>query len=364
MFNSNSKAKIGIFKALIIGFVLSGCSSTSDLLRDSSMDESAVGDYSIIYYIHADSDYLYHDANGEPVQENNLVLETAFEVAEGAKSGEVFIFYQRPERKLFGLFPRRSSRFYHYSNGILTGRVDYRHSEKKEDFLTTEALLYHQYRIHPQNNAQRTHFLYFGHEIPIDDGKKYHRTLPNIEVNVESFSKGLKKFLGGDGQRFDLVVLSTCNNGSAIVAEHLLMITDVLLASPQNLHLSHIDSGSLRLLELELRVSAAELTQVMADQTYQRLDSQILTAITLTMYDMEVVRQYEEGLQRFTGLYENLNTKKYYSDNIDCNEVDFFDEELFSKGVMTWYKPARFGRRTLTTKHSGWGCRPLIPVTE
>lgn len=360
MLYSVSVSKAWIFKVIIIGFVLSGCSSTSELFREASMDETLDADYSIIYYIHADSDYLYHDSNGEPVRGNSKVLKTAIEVAEGAKSGEVFIFYQRPERRFLGLFPRRSSRLYHYSNGELTGRVGYRHSNKSEDFLTSEAQLYHQYRIHSWNIDQEIHFLYFGHEIPLEDGKKYHRTLPDIEVNIESFTKGIQKFLPGDEQRFDLVVLSTCNNGSPAMAEYLMPISNTVIASPQNLHLSHIDSGSLSYLESNPEISSLQLARSAAEKTYNRLEAEILTAITLTVYDFEVVREYRDELQIFKELYENLETKPFYADNVDCNEVEFFDSERFSKGLTTWYKSARFGRRSLTATHSGWGCRPLI----
>lgn len=109
MLSSKSVYKARIFIAITIGFALSGCSSTSELLRESAVNETVDADYSIIYYIHADSDYLYHNSNGDPIRGNAKVLQTAYEVAEGAKSGEVFIFYQRPEKKLLGLFPRRSS---------------------------------------------------------------------------------------------------------------------------------------------------------------------------------------------------------------------------------------------------------------
>lgn len=360
MLSSKSVYKARIFIAITIGFALSGCSSTSELLRESAVNETVDADYSIIYYIHADSDYLYHNSNGDPIRGNAKVLQTAYEVAEGAKSGEVFIFYQRPEKKLLGLFPRRSSQFYHYVNGELTGRVTYRHSNKSEDFLTTEAQLYQQYRNPSRINDQDIHFLYFGHEIPLEDGKKYHQTLSEIDVNMESFSRGMQKFLAGDEQRFDLLVLSTCNNGSPVMAQNLMPISDTVLASPQNLHLSHIDSGSLGYMESTPEISSLELAQTMAEKTYTRLESEIMTAITLTVYDFNVVRNYREELQTFVTSYENLDPKPFYTDNHDCNQVDFFNDEQFSKGIFTRYKPARFGRKSLTTTHSGWGCKPLI----
>lgn len=324
------------------------------------MVESLDIDYKIIFYIHADSDYLYHDPNGNPVFGNSKVLKAAHEIAEGAKLGEVFIFYQRPERRILGLFPRRSSQLYHYINGELTGVMVYRHSNRSEDFLTTEAQLYHQYGSQSQNSEQKIHFLYFGHEISLQDGKRYHHTLPDIEVNIDSFSQGLKNFLNGDALRFDLIVVSTCNNGSPALAGHLMPISNTLLASPQNLHLSHIDSANLSYLESNPVISSVQLAYLIAEKTFNRLETDIHTAITLAVYDFEVVRQYRSELDTFRELYDKLDYRPFYADNVDCDEVNFFDGERFREGVKTWYKPAGFGRRSQVTNHSGWGCRPLM----
>ena len=359
LFNSFSASKILIWPVLIMGFLISGCSSTSEQFWADPMDETESMDYSVIYYIHADSDYLYHNADGKQVRGNSKVLDTAFRVAEEAKSGEVFIFYQRPEEKFLGLFPSRNSRLYNYTKGELISQVNYRHTDKNEEFLTTEARLYNQYRTHSGKENRRTHFLYFGHEIPVGEGKKYHLTSPDVAVNTGSFSEGIQMFLGTDNQRFDLVVLSTCNNGTPVMAEHLMLFSDVLLASPQNLHLSHIDSESLDLLESEPGISSIQLAHSMADQTYSRLESETQTAITLTVYDFEIVQEYQNELHAFSMAYDTLGSKQYFSDNVDCNQVEFFDDDTFRKGLKTWYKPAKFGRKSLTTTHSGWWCKPL-----
>ncbi len=359
MFYASSVCINLLWLALIMGFVLSGCSQTSELYRVDFMDETKV-DYLVIYYIHADSDYLYHNTAGNPVRENQQVLDAALKVAENAKSGEVFVFYQRPEKKFLGLFPRKNSRLYHFTNGEITTRINYRHFDSSEDFLTTEARLYDQYRNHTQEEKKQNYFLYFGHEIPDSEGEKYHRTLPKIAVNTGSFSAGIQKFLLRDDQRFDLVVLSTCNNGTPVMADHLISFSDVLLASPQNLHLSHIDSENLGLLESNPGISSIQLAHSMADQTYKRLESEIQTTITLTVYDFEVVQKFKNELHAFSMAYDALGSMQHFSDNVDCMQIAFFDDDTFKKGLKTWYRPARFGRISLTSIHSGWGCKPLI----
>lgn len=349
-----------IWPVLMLGVFLSGCSHTSELFSGDPVYDTENTGYSIIYYIHADSDYLYHDADGEPVRGNSKVVEAAIRNAEYAKSGEVFVFYQRPQKKFLGLFPRKSSHFYHYVNGELTSHVKYRHTDKKEDFLTSETWLFNHYRIHNGNNDRQNYFLFFGHEIPDDNGQKYHSTLPDIAVNTGTFSAGIQNFLTADDQRFDLIVLSTCNNGTPVMAMHLMPFSDLLLASPQNLHLSHIDTESLGLLESNHKITTAELAYYMADQTYRRLELEILTAITFTVYDFKMIRQQQNELHDIVALLQTFDGKQYFSDNIDCKQIQFFDEHTFSKGVNTWFKPARFGRRALSTSHSGWGCKPVL----
>ncbi|MGM0547524.1 MAG: hypothetical protein ACQEST_12475 [Bacteroidota bacterium] len=333
------------------------CSSTSEMVKNDVADHSA--EYTVVYYIHADAGYLYHDPDGQPVRANSQVFETALEVAKKAYSGEVFIFYQRPEKKFLGLFPRKRNQFYHYTNGQKTTQVKYRHSDKKEPFLTTEAQLYKKYRNQTAVKDHQHYFLYFGHEIPNDEGKNYHHTLPNIKVNTASFADGIQQFSVTNNQIFDLVMLSTCNNGTPAMASHLLPFTDHLLASPQNLHLSHIDTEQLALLEQNPGISSRQIAHSLADDTFQRLEEQIQTPITLAAYDFESMRGYIKELKNRIISYKDTTPINPYHQNIDCGQFSFFDAEKYTQGIETWYRPAKFGRRAAASNiHSGWGCRP------
>ena len=358
MFHPRSAYASLIGTALLMGATLSACSHTSGLPAEGAPDEAAGVDYSVVYYIHADSDYLYHDASGRPVQANRNVLNDALKVAENAESGEVFIFHHRPEFRFLGLFPRRSSRFYHYVNGELANKIRYRHSES-EAFLATEARIHNKHRTGPGEADQRSIFLFYGHEIPAEGGEKYHRTKPEIAVNAGSLSKGIQKFLLREEQQFDLIVLSSCSNGTPLMADRLIPYASVMLASPHNLHLSHIDSGSLGLLEEEPGISNVQLARSMAGRTYKRLASEIRTTITLAVYDFDVVRNYHDELHAFATAHDSPGSINSFSDNVDCRQFPMFDDGTFSKGIETWYKPARFGRQSDATDHSGWGCKPL-----
>ncbi len=349
-----------ILHSIILIALFAGCSSTHEMLKKEVSGQSAATEYSVIYYIHADAGYLYHAPDGRAVRGNSRVLETALEVAENARSGEVFIFYQRPEKKFLGFFPRKSNQFYHYKNGQKITQVKYRHPEKEEPFLTTEAQLYKQYGNHTPGEDRQHYFLYFGHEIPNDEGTNYHRTLPNITVNTASFADGIQQFFMTDDQLFDLVVLSTCNNGTPAMASHLIPFTDHLLASPQNLHLSHIDTGPLELLESDPEMTPRQIAHSLADETFRRLEGEIQTAITLAEYDLASVRGYIDELYDLTIAYEDTARINSYSYNVDCAQFPFFEGEKYTSGIETWYKPAKFGRRaTDSTTHSGWGCKPV-----
>ena len=345
---------------IIIGLLFSGCSYKTELSREYLPENGTDVSYSVIYYIHADSDYLYHDPEGQPVRENSGVLATAFEVAEQAGSGEVFIYHQRPERKLLGLFRGRSSRLYHYRNGQLHNRVKYRHPDKKETFLATEAQLLNQYRAQNRSDNHQSYFLYFGHEIPLVNGTGYHRSLADIDVNTVSFAKGIQNFLLSSEDRFDLVVLSTCNNGTPSMAELLVPFTNVMLASPQNLHLSHFDSGKMALLEKEPGISPLQLGHSMAEQTYKRLEATVHTTITLALYDLKHVQSYIHALTSLTAANKAPDRSVQFQDNVDCAELSILNPERYRKGVKTWYKPTRFGRQSGRLEHSGWGCKPEV----
>lgn len=344
---------------VILILVFMACSHTSEIISSEPTGERYSADYAVFYYIHADGDYLFHDSEGNPVQADQRALAAAIRVAENAQSGEVFIFHQRPQKRFLHLFPRRSSALYYYRNGDEVSRVKYRHAEKDEDFLDTERELFERYNSEKDAKARQKYLLFFGHEIPAEDGYKYHQTLPGVNVTAESFAAGIQGFLDGERDKFELVVLSACSNGTPAMAKHLLPAADYLLASPQNLHLSHIDSDSLHLLETNRDKPPPEIAGAMAEQTYNRLAESIQTTITFTIYDLDTVRDYIEELYARNSEYEMENRPDPYRENIDCGELPFFNLQKYNRGLESWYRPPRFGRQAGRGSHSGWGCKGL-----
>src|SRR5699024_12385413 len=98
--------------AFTVLLIFSGCRSSKTIATDNafSTEESSDLNYRLIYIIHGDANYLYHDTAGRSLQSDEQQLLKAVEVAEQAKHGEVFIYKQRPETKNMTRFPRKERR--------------------------------------------------------------------------------------------------------------------------------------------------------------------------------------------------------------------------------------------------------------
>lgn len=311
--------------------------------------------YSITYVIHGDAGYLYHDSTGTARQADEKVLREAMRVGEQAGHGEVLIFHQKPEKKVLWLFPKKDRRFLYYRNGELIRETNYSPGPG-EGVFAAESRLLRRHRSSP--DTARSIFLYFGHEIPYTDGAGYFKSLPGLAFNTDTFTGGLRDMLPGSGS-FGLTVLSTCNNGSPDMVHALQPYTNVLLASPQNLHLSHIDTEGLASLERNPSISSKELAEMLAQRTYNRLVRFLQTVISLSVYDMETIGP---AAGRIDAVYRNYlhshNAAEPGVDNIDCAGLPVFDGTTpFSEGVESWYRAPRFGRKAGEASHSGWGCK-------
>jgi len=336
---------------------VAGCSSVKTVHKHTAETSGANIDYRVITYIHGDSDYLFHDESSRPVQADENALQKVQNSAQKAKNGEYFIFHQQEKKKTLWLFPRRNSKLYHYKNGELVNQISYRSKPASESFFQTETKLFHDITNQQSLELNRTVFLYYGHEIPLYSGKSYHSTRPEVNVNTASFAGGIREFLSGD-DRFDLVALSTCNNGSPAMIHHLQDVSDVVLASPQNLHLSHLDTESISLLETDPDVSTMKLADSIAENTFDRLTETIHTAVTISVFDMEKMKSEIDDLYRQTEEFVDRENPNLNRENIDCSKLPFFDSKQID-GVLTYFQPAMFGRNVGDSKHSGLGCKGL-----
>lgn len=335
--------------AILISFfaVLATSCSAPSYLSDSSQTHTV--EYSVIYLVHGDADYLFFDKNGNPRQADEEIIEIAQQVGEQAQNGEVFIFHQKPEKRILWLFPKKDRRVLHYRNGKLI--QDMRYSPQNHEVtFAAESEFYRQYA---SDQASR-YLLYFGHEIPDQAGHKYHRSRKDTSFNINTFAEGARSFLHTDDEMFELSIISTCNNGTPQMVYLMKPFTHLLLASPQNLHLSHFDTQPISLLEKNRPVN--NIAESIADRSFERLSETTQTAVTITLYDLDQIS--EETANLYQNYLDENNLSGPVNDFIDCSQLNFYDNQLFSTGVKKWYHPPRFGRNASKTTHSGWGCRP------
>ncbi len=314
--------------------------------------------YTVIYLIHADANYLYHNRQGEPLQADLKVLNEAKQIGRKAEDGEVFIFHLKPETNIFYVFPKKDRRFLYYRNGELVYEKSYSPSSKKQPFVTEAKLYKYFHQTAETDSAYKKVLLYFGHEIPVQKGTHYFRSRPDAALSTALFAEGIGRFLQPENKPFDLTVLSTCDNGTPLMAQMLAPFTDFLLASPQNLHLSHIDTKALLRMENPGEIETKKLASAIASETYNRLSSFLQTVITLSLYDLNEIKVYLPIMATFYKGYLNGHEDlRPMAENIDCGQLSFFTRKQPEKGVKVWYKPPQFGQKAGDENFSGWGCK-------
>ncbi len=347
--------KLSLYLFSSVWILLSSCQSTGQLTQPDTTISDQPTHYSVITVIHGDSDYLFHQ-NGKAYRADEEVLKEVISVAENAETGEYLIFHQKPQRRILLFFKRDNRQFYHYRNGQLINQK--RYNVDPENVITPfqlEGELFKNYASTSQE-LDSNHFLYFGHEIPLTNEPGYHRSYPSINFSLSTFTDALDQFTTDDLPIFSLIALSTCNNGSPDMVTELSTKTDYLLASPQNLHLSHLDVEPLLLLEDEDVRTQNTIGKKIAEKTYQRLSESTQTAVTLSLYNMNKLDNYLNSI--FSGYQEHLREKSQFaSENTDCASIDTMNFSAPAEGVHHWYRAPRFGSQASINSHSGWGCK-------
>lgn len=346
-----------LFCVFLLFMLIAGCRTSQTA---APLSASASVEYSIIYVIHGDANYRFHDENGTSLQADEEVLNDAKNVGRKATNGEVFIFHQKPERKILWLFPKKDRQFLHYRNGALVNSQSYSPQSEQQSFVK-ESDLYREYTA--KQSRGKNVLLYYGHQIPDSEEIGYHKSRPNAVFNTTTFTNGLESFIDEE-QSFDLTVLSTCNNGTPAMIHALRSATKYVLASPQNLHLSHIDSQPLLELNRPNRqeIRSAQLARQLAEKNYDRLSGFLQTVITLSIYDYDSIQGYLPGLNNAYQNYLADNTgNSLLTENTDCASLSFFDASRYKKGIQLWFKPPAFGTKKNNSTYSGWGCRKKDP---
>ena len=191
---------------------------------------------------------------------------------------------------------------------------------------------------------------------------RYDASYKNRAFTVDDLVDGMKR-LTPDSTKFDLVVLSTCFNGTPHTVSALSPHARYIIASPGNLHLSYFDLRSFEALDAGLREGdVAAFAKECARQSFDRLTKDIQTEITVAVYNVERVQEF---LYSVDSVYDQalatLSEKALTSiEHCDCGEDSVYVRPGMSAGVDVLFRPARFGRSTHKQTHSGWECPKLL----
>ena len=341
-----------------LALFLFSCSSIPPARRASTSgdDGGLPPRYSIVFIIHGDGSYLYHDARGDAHRADEVTLAKAKAVAERNTQAEVFIVHERSRKHLLLLFPRRDGTFYYYRQGRLIAKESYWRDQGQLRF-DPEMELYGRFRAEESAELTRL-FLYFGHEIPEYGGAGYDASYENRKFTVDDLADPLER-ITCDSTKVDLVVLSTCFNGSPRTIAAIAPYARYVIASPDNLHLSYFDIGPLERLDGGLREGdVSGFADTFARNAFDRLTEDIQTAVTVVVYDVDRVRGF---LHSVDSTYDHplttlQGTTPASVEHFDCAEDPAYALPGMSEGITVLYRPSRFGRSKNKENHSGWEC--------
>ena len=320
--------------------------------------------YSIVCIIHGDGGYLYHDTGGKAHRADEVTLAKAKKVAEENMQAEVFIFHERQRRHFMFFFPRRDGTFYYYRNGLLIAEESY-WRDKGDWRFDPEMELYDRFRA-DRFRAEGSPdplsiFMYFGHEIPEFGGTGYDASYSNRTFTIDDLSEGMK-YITRDSTKFDLVVLSTCFSGTPHTIDALSPHARYVIASPDNLHLSYFDLSPFERLDIALRDGdISGFAKTFARYAFDRLTEELQTAVTVVVYDIELVRPFVRSVAAvYDRTLNALNGKTAGAiERCDCADDPEYALPGIDEGVTVLYRSPRFGRSKNKESHSGWQCWKL-----
>jgi hypothetical protein len=357
----------GILACAALVVSVSACGSTSShVTKDATIPiQTDTSYYSLVFIIHGDGNYQFHNADGESNNADKQVLNAAIEVALRNSHAEVYIFHQQPARYALFFIPLRDGAFRYYRGGKLIARESYWRGAGSSRF-EAEASIYRKYNT-PNPGERANFFLYFGHEVSEFDGIGYDASYPERSLNVRNMSEGLRDFTG-DSTRFDLLVLSTCFGGTPHTVAALSPYAKRIVASPDNLHLSFLDLRLFQRLNSYVRnQDVSQFANLFARQAFHRLTKDVHTAVTVAVYDTEQTQSYVRRADRiYQGKLSELQKHAPGSvEYVDCDEEPVYVLPGMSDGVYILFRSARFGRSKNKSGHSGWQCcRYALPPPE
>jgi hypothetical protein len=323
----------------LMGLLLWGCAPNVPRTPENGRADTAKEPpphFLLIYLIHGDGDYGWHDARGIRHMADTEAEAQALEVAQGSPRAEVFVFHQKRKRFL-GLWRTTDGRMIHYRGGIRLEEAAYRRSGPG---LAAEASLLRTHAARPPPAActggepaasPRMIFGYFGHGLAPGEAARF---LSDLSPACPAHKP------------FSLVMLSACHGGTPAMAYALAPFAGKLLASPGDLHLAYLDTRPLSRLD----PADTAIGDSIAAASFARLRPLTQTAITLAVYDLEKSPWYPAPHSGWGAAADRSSSWR------DCADLPGFAVGGEPFGVRLLYRPSRFGTGRNKLTHSGWEC--------
>lgn len=359
------------FLLLILSTTFFACSSNISKNEEGSFLKADSIRYRIVYYIHGDGSYLYHDNGNNEVQADERMVRQAISVAEELPNSEVFIFHQKPKKHFLFFFPLKDGEIYYFRSGQLIANEKYNSNPSLKN-LDIEAAFFREYASYIADLPGKTvknFFLYYGHEIPETGGTGYNTSYPEKPFSIGNLARAMALFGNMPqmaGSKFDFLLLSTCYNGTPGVISQLSPYAGYIIASPEYLHLSYISSEYLkRLPKDQTPLDLHNYLKNFAQYAFDRLKESTRTMITVTLYDIDKVKKFADGfnfIRAAAGVpqqqqeYQEETGSVRYSGCIDCLQETSFNTRAARQGIDLFYNPPQFGKYKGKLSHSGWGC--------
>lgn len=340
---------------LVAGATWAGCGPGSPDIIHTDLPGRTDGELksSITYLIHGDGDYAYHDEDGNRFFADEVQFAKANAIAERCKTSEVFIFRQKRKSNFLFFFPEPDGAFSYYRAGVRIAAGTYKRM-RDGDGLAREREIFREYSYTLLHGTTKTVFIYYGHEVPQSGGYGYHQTDDDHPFNLSLLGThldSLREISGG--KRFDHVVLSTCFNGTPAAVVTLSSSASYIIASPENLHLSYLNSESLA--RLDEFNSDAEFASYFAEKAFERLSREVQTTVTVAVYDVAALESCLPDLKVFAEAAPDAKGNREYC---DCAGIGL--PACAVEGTRVFFRAPRFGRLRNVQSHSGWEC--ISPV--
>jgi hypothetical protein len=322
-------------------------------------DEAVIGGgvtrYSLVFIIHGDGDYLYHNTAGEARRADEDILARAQVIARKLPNAEVTIFHEIARRHVLFLVPRHDGRAFYYRQGKLLAKASYWRDQGNSRFAP-EASLYAKFADAQSPSPVRL-FLYFGHELPELNVQGYDASYPDRRVTVGDLAEGLSTFAGASGT-LDLVVLGTCFGGTPHTIDAIAPYARTIIASPGDLHLSYFDLEPLATLDIKRDDGeVAAFADRFARNAFDRLTREVQTAVSVVVYDASKTNSFRASVAAaYDSTLAMANAMPASADHCDCAEDSSYARPGMSSGLTVLYRAPRFGRMKNEQHHSGWEC--------